>query len=36
MERHNRQVEDARKTLDEIDRVIDRLNVLERFLPRRG
>jgi hypothetical protein len=35
-ERHDRQVEHARTTLDEISRAIDRLNALERFLPRRG
>jgi hypothetical protein len=35
-ERHDRQVENARTTLDEISRAIDRLNALERFLPRRG
>ncbi|MDQ6852586.1 MAG: hypothetical protein M3046_02675 [Actinomycetota bacterium] len=33
---HHSQVENARTTLDEIRRVMDRLNTLERFLPRRG
>lgn len=32
-EHHTRQVENARATLDQIDRVTDRLNALERFLP---
>jgi hypothetical protein len=32
----DRQVEDARATLDAIKGVLDRVNALERFLPRRG
>jgi hypothetical protein len=35
-EQHFRQVDDARPALDAIDRVLDRVNALERFLVRRG
>lgn len=35
-EQHDRQVEDARATLNAIRGVLDRVNTLERFLPRRG
>jgi hypothetical protein len=35
-EHHQRQVENARTTLDQIQRAIDRVNTLERFLLRRG
>jgi hypothetical protein len=35
-EQHARQVDDARPTLDAIRGVLDRVNKLERFLPRRG
>jgi hypothetical protein len=35
-EQFARQVDDALPTIDAIRRVLDRINWLERFLPRRG